>query len=264
MNKRSVLRTVFITAVLAMLMSISVWASKEGVQLKFNTDISVEATDNTMLHKLVLNRDGMVTILGLKVVKYTYSPTSYSGMYFTLLNSGKRAISSSTYVNSLPANKKYSYYAARFALKTGTYYVQVDGTKQYLLKAGFSAVNDQGKPKKKKGTSLKRGKTLSALFGAGESIKKVEWFKIKVKKNRKLHLTANSYGDATFRIYLYGPKPYKKGDIGTSLYSDDGWTVTYGIQRGLSRKLRKLKKGTYYVKVVRTNKDSGYCTLKWK
>lgn len=268
MSRRSVFRTCFITVVLVMLLSISAMANTWGPQLKAATswqkiDVT-NAPDNTMLHKLVVPSDGVMYFSG---VEYSSYSDSVYGLSFSLLNSSYTPInrygSSTTYVNGADQNSS-SYYRV-YALKKGIYYLRVTGTKNYRIIGKFKAVADQGKAKKKKGTNLKRGKVMTALFAAGERYSKAEWFKIKVTKSRKIKLTVFVYGDASYRVYLYGPKPYKKGDSGTYLTESNCGTITYGIRKGFSSKLKKLNKGTYYVKVVRTSNDtSGYCSLKWK
>ncbi len=266
MNKRSVLRTVILAAVLAMLLSMSAFADRYGAQLKVDPTpqyVTVtNAPDNTMLHKFVMPKDGMMTFTGVEMGTY-----SNYGLSFSLLKAGNVPInrygSSSTYVNG--TDKNSSSFVRQYALKKGTYIIRVTNTKNYRIGAFFTGVNDQGKGSKKKGTVLKRNKTMTALFGANETSSKSEWFKIKLTKKRKIRLSAASYGDASYRIYVYGPKPYKKGDGGTYLSSDSQWTYEYGIRKGFSGSMKKLNKGTYYIKVERTSNDvSGYVKIGWK
>ena len=169
--------------------------------------------------------------------------------------------SPSTYVDGTNVNS--SSFAKQFALKRGTYIIRVTNTKHYTIRTKFKAVNDQGNTvKKKKGTKLGKKKTMTALFGAGDTYNKTEWFKFKLKKPKKVTLVMGAYGDASYRVTFYGPKPFKKGD---TTYVSSGYTrtVKYWIQRG-SKKL-KLKKGTYYIKIQRTSTDvSGYCSIMWK
>ena len=263
MNKRSVLRTIFIAAVLTMLMSVSVWANKWGAAIPVayaQKDLYVSATDNTMLHKVVVPRDGVLNITGVEHGNY-----SNYGLSFSLLKTNyvpiNRYGSSSTYVNGTDVNS--SSFSKQFALKKGTYIIRVTNTKRYTIRTKFKAVNDQGNTvKKKKGTNLKKKVTMTALFGAGDTYNKTEWFKFKLKKPKKVTLTMSAYGDASYRVTFYGPKPFKKGD---TTYVSSGYTrtVKYWIQRG-SKKL-KLKKGTYYIKIQRTSNDvSGYCAINWR
>ena len=153
-------------------------------------------------------------------------------------------------------------FSKEFALKAGIYYIRVTNTDYYTIRTKFTAVNDQGNLKKKKGTTLKKKATKTALFGAGETYAKTEWFKFTLKKPQKVTLTINTYGDASFRVTFSGPKPFKKGDTN---YISPGYTrtVKYWVQRG--RKKLKLSKGTYYIKVQRSSNDeSGYCSISWK
>ena len=266
MNKKSVLRTLLIATVFAMLMSVGALANTWGPALKAASSwqkVDVEnATDNTILHKLVIPRDGVMYFSG---VEYSSYSNNMYGLSFSLLKSNyvpiNRYGSSSTYVNGTDQNS--SSYVREYALKKGTYYLRVTNTKNYRIIGKFKAVNDQGNTvKKKKGTKIGKKKTMTALFGAGDTYNKTEWFKFKLKKPKKVTLVMGAYGDASYRVTFYGPKPFKKGD---TTYVSSGYTrpVKYWIQRG-SKKL-KLKKGTYYIKIQRTSNDvSGYCSIMWK
>ena len=268
MNKKSVLRTIFIAAVFSLLLSVGVMADTWGDAIPCATSaksmIIYNAPDNPMLHKLVVPRNGMVYFSG----KYRspYSGKEY-GLSFSLLKTNYQSInrygSSSTYVDMTDQNS--SSFMRAYALKRGTYYVRVTSMKgyDYMIRTLFKAVNDQGNTvKKKKGTNLKKKATMSALFGAADTNSKTEWFKFKLKKPKKVTLTAGAYGDASYRVTFYGPKPYKKG---RTFYVSSGYikSYKYWIQKG--RKKLKLKKGTYYIRIQRTSNDvSGYCTISWK
>ena len=262
MSKKSVLRTCLITAVFVMLMSISIWADQLGADIPVSysvADLYVEATDNTMLHRLVIPSDGVISITGVE-----HGSTRNWGLRFSLLQANSVAINGSgrsyTYVDG--TDKNSSNFSKEFALKAGLYYIRVTNTDYYTIRTMFTAVNDQGNSKKKKGTTLKKKATKTALFGAGETYAKTEWFKFTLKKPQKVTLTINTYGDASFRVTFSGPKPFKKGDTN---YISPGYTrtVKYWVQRG--RKKLKLSKGTYYIKVQRSSNDeSGYCSISWK
>ena len=264
MSKRSVLRTLLTAAVFALLMSIGVWADAYGPQIPLSTstmDTRVTATDNTMLHELVVPSDGIVAFTGVE--HSTYSNKNY-GLSFSLLTANlipiNRYGSSSTFVNGTDQNS--SSYMRLYVLKQGTYYIRVTNTKLYTIRTLFQALNDQGSLSKKKATNLKRKKQMTAVFGAGETYSKAEWFKINLTKSRKPTLVISAYGDASFKVTFSGPKPYKKGDT-FSVSSGHTSTAKYWIRRG--RKKLSLRKGKYYVKIQRSsNTESGYCVVSWK
>ena len=271
MNRRSVLRTVFITAIFALLMSAHVFANTWGAQLtakKSWSYINVNATDNTMLHKLVVPEDAMVGFSGMEVYVSSYSGSiSTYGMSFSLLKTNYVPINyyggSTTYVDA--TNPNSSSYIKLFALKKGVYYIRVTNLDKYRLMVKYIPMKDQGGLTKKKATNLGRKKSMSTLFGAAETYSKTEWFKIKVTKPRKITLTVAAEGEAGYDIYLYGPKPYKKGVWITSLYGGNSKTIKIGTGYYGSSKMKKLKKGKYYLKIVRKNyKTSGYCKVYWK
>ena len=270
MSKRSASRVFLLAAVFTLILSISVLAETRGAGIVASTSvqgIDVVATDSTMLHQLVVPADGMVYFSGV-----TYGSYSNYGLSFSLLRSDGRPInrygSSSTTVDG--TNPNSSSFMRKYALKQGTYFIRVTNTKQYRLVVSFTPVLDQGKPAKKKGANLKRNKPMTALFGANELElgAKTEWFKIKSKKQRIIKLTVEAQGDASFKVYFYGPKPYKKGSLLGSVYGSGTNNVAsfkIGVRRGFSSKMKKLSKGTYYVKIVRTgNTESGYCKVNWK
>ena len=94
MNKRSVLRTLFIASMLTMLMSISAWASKWGAAIPVaysQKDLEVTATDDTMLHKVVVPRDGVLNITGVEHGNY-----SNYGLIFSLLKTNYVPINCAT------------------------------------------------------------------------------------------------------------------------------------------------------------------------
>lgn len=263
MNKRSVLRTLLAAAVFTLMMSIGVWAEAYGPNIQLSTsvlDTDVVATDSTMLHRLEVPSDGVVSFTG---VEYSsYSNNKY-GLSFSLLSSSFTPInrygSSSTYVNGTDVNS--SSFSREYALKRGTYFIRVTNTKYYTIRTLFTAANDQGGLSKKKAATLKRKAQKSCVFGAGETYDKAEWFKINLTKPRKLTLEVTAHGDASYRVTFSGPKPYKKGDV-SYVSSGNVMTAKYWIRRG--RKKLKLKKGKYYVKIQRRSNDvSGYCTVKW-
>lgn len=182
MNKRSVLRTVFITAIFALLMSANVFANTWGAQLtakKSWSHIDVNAKDSTMLHKLVVPEDAMVGISGMEVYVSSYSGSiSTYGMSFSLLKTNYVPInsygSSTTYVNATDPNSS-SYYKM-FALKKGVYYIRVTNLDKYRLLVKYVPMKDQGGLTKKKATNLGRKKSMSTLFGAAETYSKTVFY----------------------------------------------------------------------------------------
>ena len=261
MNKRSVLRTIVIAVLFTLLMSINVFAAKWGAQINAtkawkSTQIS-SAPDSIMMHKLVVPEDAMVYISGVEDYYSSYAEKTYHyGMNLTLMTSGSVILGNNVYVNASSDSIK------SYALKKGVYCIKVMNLDDYQILVKYAPVRDQGNTvKKKKGTNLKKKATMTALFGAADKSSKTEWFKFKLKKPKKVTLTAGAYGDASYRVTFYGPKPYKKGD---TFYVSSGYkkSYKYWIQKG--RKKLKLKKGTYYIRIQRSNNASGYCSIMWK
>ncbi len=117
-----------------------------------------------------------------------------------------------------------------------TYYVKVCASvynSAYYGKYKISVSGRQDEPgKRKDGQKIKCKKTLNGTLDANGDI---DWYKIKLNKNRKWKFTFKNVSDSTMTFSVYkGGKLIKKQDV-------------YSCKKD---KLKlNLKKGTYYIKV---------------
>lgn len=177
---------------------------------------------------------------------YTY------GSYLTLTNASKKAVSDQEWVSSGTNSNEFT-----FAVKKGkTYYFLVtsngvSGGNLQSISIKETAIKEKSGAKKSKAVNIKSGKKVNGLVAAGEN--KADWYKFKLKKNKKLKIdvTGNVSGTLKVIVYYKGKKNYT--------YSFTGGSAQIKTLYG------KSKKGTYQIKVVRSNSlSSGTYTLKWK
>lgn len=211
-----------------------------------------EDYDTTVYHRITVPKSGVLFIGGTGITSYG----SRYGIYVTLYDSMSRELGPYG-KESVTADD-----LAEFRVKPGTYYIKVEGEKYYALSAGVYPCADRGGVSKKKATRIKQNKAITGILPTNEKGSKADWFKFTVSKSKKLQLELAAYGDTGVIFYLYGPS-YKKGQ---SLSQNNSADKYYSIN-SLTRKKMKIKKGTYYIKVVRSYKGNGYSAnyqIKWK
>lgn len=210
------------------------------------------------------------TNTGYVTIKMTNaSSLDYAFGYLTFCDSKKKALNSSNEKWDT-AYTKSPYYTRSFGVKKGkTYYVKIETGYGVKVTATFKKVTKKNISSKKKAKSLKAKTTAKGVIIAGD--KTADWYKIKVKGNKKVKLTytAKTNGNG----YYDGIKVsfYKSNG---KLYTSDAYDYVspwrsssysqYYRQYTISKKIIGVEDGTYYVKVERANKtSSGYYTLKW-
>lgn len=200
--------------------------------------------ENQTYHKIVISKPGYIKVEGAFL-------GDSGSMYATLCNSKKVALSQQKYLYS--SNNYTTYYA----VKKGTYYINITGYNDYKLRYTFSAVKDTSAQSQKKATVIGKGKTVKGLILSEDSLKKVDWYKVKLTKSQKLVLNVDAKSCATLKFEIV-PASSKVFLIGSSfsIYEVNG--DTYGTKGNLPA-------GTYYIKVTKTDaKASGYYSIKFK
>lgn len=195
-------------------------------------------------HKITVTKPGYIKIEGA-------FPSGGSSMYVTLCNSKKVEVSNQKYLYS---SDNYSTY---YAVKKGTYYINVKAYDDFKLRYTFTAVNDSSAESQKKATVIGKGKTVKGLILSEDSTKKVDWYKVKLTKSQKLTLTVNAKSCDTLNFEIV-PASSKVVLFGSSfnMYEDEGGT--YGTKEAMPA-------GTYYIKVTKKDaKTSGYYSIKLK
>ena len=192
-----------------------------------------------------LERKGILIVAGAAIAE---DGTPY-GMAVRLCDSKKRSLD--PYKRSYVSTEEFIVYG----VDPGTYYIEVKNQSYYSLSAGVKKVKDLGGDSKKTAYQIAHKKRVSGLVTAGEKAGSADWFKFKLAKNRKVKIELAAIGTDAFRFYLYGPG-CRNGICMASLKND---------AKDFQKKVA-LKKGTYYIKVVRASKKSnasGFYDVRW-
>ncbi len=211
---------------------------------------SVTYTDDynkTVYHKIVMKSAGYIDLTG----NGFNSNGTASSLSATITNSKKKVISNAIYLYS--SNN----YSTRVAVGKGTYYVAVKKGDIYQLCYKSKAIKEKSGKNKKKAVTLKKKKTVNALMLMGESTKKADWYKVKLKKKSKLKFQVRNYGDDTISVQVVPANKRFKIIFNTSSISGNtGKTIT---------STKKWPKGTYYLKFTKRVKAySSHYTVKLK
>ena len=224
----------------------------------------IGATTNGEYHKLVMARDGYVSLSVLS----QYQDYGYKSVCkISIHNSSKKRLSDYKYNNYFAS---YNYMKEQFwALKKGTYYVKVtmdyptvsynDGTNyynnlqnKYYVATALKYITDSAATKKSKATTIKLKASKQGLIKltdarSSSSGSAGDWYKFTLSRTTKVRLYVNGYTtnrtDTTqsLRFSVYGKTTYSK---------------LSSLARG---KTTTLPRGTYYIRLYKTSKtDSGY------
>ncbi len=199
----------------------------------------------TVYHRVKVKKKGILIVAGAAIAE---DGTPY-GMAVRLCDSKKRSLE--PYKRSYVSTEEFTCYG----INPGTYYIQVQNQTYYSVSATSLKIQDNGGNTKKKAQKIVHKKRISGLMAAGEKGNSADWFKFTLTKNNKVKIELETMGNDAFSFYLYGPS-YKKGIDIASLKND-----TVDFQNNIT-----LKKGTYYIKVVRASKKSmasGAYGIRW-
>lgn len=180
---------------------------------------------------------------------------STGSAYIKMCDSKKKKIASPVYTSS---NKTAVQNKAVFAVKKGaTYYIKIEGSGFYSLKAKITPVKEKSGTTKVKAQTIKLGSAVKGTVMASDS--KSDWYKLKLTSPARLKLTlqgnANSKDDGIcFRmIGAYGGE-YEVVIDEPGFQFKDTITTTYN---------GKLSSGTYYVQIYKYDKlSNGNYTFK--
>lgn len=198
--------------------------------------------DSQISHKVTIDSPGFITV---EAVSFT---DGYS-VYATLCDSKKAELSEQTYLSS---SNSYTTY---FAVKKGTYYINAKSSDDYKLRYTFTAVKENSSKTKQKAISIGKGKTLKGLVLSEDSLDKADWYKVKLSKSQILSLGiyAKSCDSIKFEII---PASDNITLFGSTVRIYDNGGDIYATKD-------KMPAGTYYIKVIKTDKtSSGYYTIK--
>lgn len=129
-------------------------------------------------------------------------------------------------------------------LPKGTYYIR--SSCDLSLKWSFTRINHKSNYCRAKAASLKSGKKAVVVFDYGYEYAK--WYKIKLKKKKKITVTQEVMDSLSPRTNL-------------AIYDSRGYRVQFSMLSGMRYQTAKLPKGTYYIMVSRSfdrNESSVY------
>lgn len=207
------------------------------------------------LYKIVVNKTGLVTL------NITFDKEDLQSARFTLLNSQKKPITDQVGVyTEKNENGAYSNELNQFyALTKGTYYVKVDARGGlHTIKYTFSNVTDKSGASLGKAAAIKvGGSAVSGICTNADKKTKVDWYKFTLSKEKAIKVSIDSKVD---------------GKLMAEICDSKGNTVWYGsiyLYSGMESKevesSGKWSKGTYYIKVYKTDeKSSGSYSIKVK
>lgn len=189
----------------------------------------------------------------------TFAVSYSSSTYVTLLDSNKKAISEEEIMSPEERNNTFSFAVKKgntYYLRTKTSGIGMTGTNAtgtnnlHTIRLTNSAYKYKGGSKRSKAIMIKYKKSVKGLLASGD---KAKFYKIKLKKGKIPVLKIDGLVSGWLKIQLLN----KKGKVVDSTNYIGGKKV-FTISRS-----KKLKKGTYYIKVSRKNlKSSGYFTIK--
>lgn len=211
------------------------------------------------------NKDVMYRVKADKkgVLVFTAMPTDYTSLMtgnITLYDENKKALSEEAYVsNSGNEVEDVKYIKSYYTVKEGTYYIKFSSyssTGFYL--AGYSVVSakDTAGASMKKAEKLKiGGKEKQGMVLVSDSMKKADWYKVKLAKKMKFTIVIDAY---------------VSGRVKMEVCDSEGRTVLFGTKNLETGQYKlptrgKWSKGTYYIKMTKYDKkSSGYYELKIK
>lgn len=167
------------------------------------------------------------------------------GVKVTLCNSSKKALSTAAFIRNNPT------YGVR---KGKTYWIRL--TNSYSNSDGFYAfqiksvkIAEKSGKTLKKAVTVKRKKVVKGTIEAG--VNQADWYKFKLtgRKAVTISLTGGTDGEFKFTVYR-----------GTKRVDSKNAPKNF---KGTLKSRGKWPKGTYYIKVQRVGKTSGYYSMKW-
>lgn len=149
-----------------------------------------------------------------------------------------------------------------FAVNKGTYYLRVKNSNMFRLYYDSGYVKDVSSSKQSRAKSLKKGTEYHGVLGIGESKRKVDYYKIVLRKPQIVRLAMRADSSVSSTTIEFAPS--KSLNLGKSFkYKLKNKEISRQFVTGI---YGKLPKGTYYIKVYRTNKkasNNGTYALKW-
>lgn len=217
---------------------------------------------------------------GTVTLKFQSVSTLYSYSYgnVRICDKSKKPVGAMEYWNTGQTDPDF--YTRTYGVKKGQtylFYVVADGGVK--ITASFKAVKKVNATKKTKAKEIRKGKTMTGVIIAGD--KKADWYKIKMKGNKKLklsytvktngmvkNLSTQQVGVASgIRITFYDRdgNPWTSTSYNNMTLANDKDGMDIFLRNTSTGSKHSIKDGTYYIKVEPINtSSSGQYTIKWK
>mgnify|MGYP003279728899 CR=1 FL=1 len=249
-----------VACVMAMLFGMTTFAANKYTNMAAKKVYTNFDQDNSITHyyKINVKSSGLLRFSGFG--QYSTAYDTYSrGLTVKLCNSRGKELDSA-YVN---ADSSYEYSReVSYGVNKGTYMLKVQTSDAFALTYDFKAFKEKSGTSLKKAVSLKKKKIKYGVVGIGESGKKVDYYKITLKKPAKIYLDIQGLSSGSISVKVTPAKGIRlSGSAYTSVYNNSRTMKLQTTSGG------KLPKGTYYIRVYRASKNpkvSGVYALKWK
>ena len=194
----------------------------------------------------------------------SFKLTAPANGYYTVAMGDTSGGSASVVAKTTGFSATLSFASDRYiAVKKGQTYTftVTTSTPVYGIKVKFTSVTESKySSKKSKAPSIKKNKTQKGLMITGAQ--KTHWYKVKNPKKQKvtlalstLRLGSTGTSSGGIKVTFYSGK--QKVSSSYYYYNSSGTMKVFNSGK-------KLKKGTYYIKVTPIGKGTGYYTIKWK
>ena len=218
---------------------------------------AAETNGNYVYYKVKAPSTGYVT------VDFPAGYDRNSSKYSVKLMNSKKSKNLLRSVETVSSEKGFKTYAA---VAKGTYYVAVKtNNKVYQINLKFNKVSENSDSSRSKAKSISRGGKKRGTILATQTSSSADWYKIRVNSSQLVKLsfkTLTGGPSGGFRLSVYSgseSKAFGSADFYYGAPSDvmSLTTTINGYDTG------RLQKGTYYIKVQKYGKGTGYYELKW-
>lgn len=204
-------------------------------------------------------------------ISNTYSYKAAQTGYLTMYKRNLVDISASMSISFYEGKKKITDFSSdhdisgliTFPVKKGTSYkirvgVLKDGQQFYQMKFNFVPLKEKSGASREKAVSVSLKKNIRGMVYAEEAMNKQDWYKFTNRTSRKLKFTYTGGSiSGSIDIFIYDKKMKKVGACHVMPMIEASNSIT------LKNSGSQLKKGTYYIKVVKNKKQTaGYYDFK--
>ena len=251
-SMKKLLGALAVAFVMTMVMGMAVSAAPASTYISPGKSVVNTDRNGNVAHyyKVIVKSTGNLYFTGYSQSYYGYN----SGLYITLCNANGKALDTQQYVRAV-GNDTDSWTYKSYGVKKGTYLVKVQTSDAFELVHGFTKLKVKGGASQKKATALAKGKTVYNVSTIGTKNRKVDYFKITLKKPQKeikFQIYNYFHNNSTLKFKVIAPKSVRYSGSYRTVYNDDGVEMT--LKYLYSSK--KLPKGTYYIQVTRANRKS--------